>query len=248
MTPELRREIESTPLVLAEPDTPFWGFGEVFLMAAIFLIALGLVGGGALGLLHENAKLGYWQVVEQSLAYLVLFAALKLVFFWAGKPLFRSLAWLPHPFAPASLLSIGFALSMLSAVLLIVLRTPVVQTPFDKMLNGDPFSRFAITVFGITLGPAIEELLFRGFLQPVLVSAAGAFPGILLTALFFGGLHLSQNAGIWQSGIVITLAGFVFGVVRHVTGSTRASALTHIGYNTLPFLLILLQGANQFHK
>jgi membrane protease YdiL (CAAX protease family) len=177
-----------------------------------------------------------------------MFAALKVVFFWAGKPLFRSLAWLPHPFSPGSLLGIGFALSALSAVLLVVLRTPEIQTPFDKMLNGDPFSRIVIIAFGITLGPVIEELLFRGFMQPVLVSAAGVFPGIFLTSLFFGGLHLTQNAGLWQSGVVITLAGFAFGVVRHVTGSTRASALTHIGYNTLPFFLTLLQGANQLHK
>ncbi|MES1261194.1 MAG: type II CAAX endopeptidase family protein, partial [Acidobacteriota bacterium] len=217
MIPDLRREIESMPLVLAEPETPFWGFGEVFMMAAVFLIALGLVGSGALGLLHEDAKLGYWQVAAEFIAYIILFAALKLVFFWAGKPLFRSLGWVPHPFSPASLLGTGFVLSALSAVLLVVLRTPEIQTPFDRMLNGDPLSRIVIVIFGITFGPVIEELLFRGLMQPVLVSAAGVFPGILLTSLFFGGLHLTQNAGLWQSGIVITLAGFAFGVVRHVT-------------------------------
>lgn len=248
MSPELRREIETTPLILAEPDMPFWGFGEVFIMAATFFIALGLVGNGAIGVLHENAKAGYWQVAEEFVAYLILFAALKVVFFWAGKPLFRSLAWTPHPFRPTVLLGMGFVLAILSAVLLVLLRTPEVQTPFDRMLNSDPLSRIVITVFGISLGPVIEELLFRGFLQPVLVSAAGVFPGILITSLLFGALHLSQNAGMWQSGVVITLAGFAFGLVRHVTGSTRASALTHIGYNTLPFLLTLLQGANQFQK
>jgi len=248
MTPELRREIESTPLMLAEPDTPFWGFGEIFIMAAIFLIALSLVGGGAIGLLHENAKLGYWQVIEESLAYLALFTALKAVFFWAGKPLFRSLAWVPVSFPPSALVSLGLALSAGSAVLLLLLRTPEVQTPFEKMLSSDPVSRLVITIFGITLGPVIEELLFRGFLQPVMVSATGVFPGILITSVFFGALHLSQNAGMWQSGLVITLAGFAFGLVRHVTGSTRASALAHIGYNSLPFFFTLLQGVNQLHK
>ena len=244
----LQHEIESTPLVLAAPDAPFWGFGELFMMAAIFLVALGLVGGGAIGVLHENAKLGYWQVVEESLAYLALFAALKVLFFWAGKPLFRSLGWTVYPVPAMSLLSIGFALSAVSAVLLVLLRTPQIQTPFDKLLNGDPFSRLVIVAFGITLGPVIEEWLVRGYVQPVLVSAAGVFPGILITSLFFGALHLSQNAGLWQSGVVITLAGFAFGLIRHITGSTRASAITHIGYNTLPFLLTLSQGANPVHK
>jgi membrane protease YdiL (CAAX protease family) len=248
VSPELRHEIDSMPLVLAEPEVPFWGFGEVFIMAATFLIALSLVGGGALGVLHETAKLGYWQVIEEALAYLILFAALKGVFFWAEKPLFRSLGWVPVEFPPRALISIGLMLSVLSAMLLIVLRTPQVETPFEKMLNSDLVSRIVITVFGITFGPAIEELLFRGFLQPVLTNAAGVFPGILLTSMFFGGLHLSQNAGMWQSGLVITMAGFAFGMVRHVTGSTRASTLTHIGYNSLPFMLTLLQGANPISK
>jgi membrane protease YdiL (CAAX protease family) len=233
---------------LAEPETPFWGFGELLLMAAVFLVALLLAGGGATGLLHEKAKLGYWQVVQESLAYLGLFAALKIFFFWAGRPLFRSLGWVSHPFSPGSLLIAGFGISLMSALLLLVLRTPEVQTPFDKMLNGDPFSRLVIIVFGITAGPVIEELLFRGFIQPVLVSATGVFPGILITSLIFGGMHLSQNAGLWQSGAVITVAGFTFGVIRHVSGSTRASSITHIGYNTLPFLLTMLQGLNPTHK
>jgi membrane protease YdiL (CAAX protease family) len=68
----------------------------------------------------------------------------------------------------------------------------------------------------------------------------GVFPGILVTSLLFGALHLSQNAGMWQSGVIITLAGFAFGTVRHVSGSTKASSLMHIGYNSLPFILTLL--------
>ena len=38
------------------------------------------------------------------------------------------------------------------------------------------------------------------------------------------------------------LVGFVLGVVRHVSGSTRASAITHIAYNSLPFLVVLISG------
>jgi membrane protease YdiL (CAAX protease family) len=125
-------------------------------------------------------------------------------------------------------------------MLLILLHTPEIQTPFEKMLGDSPASRIAITVFGITLGPIIEELLFRGFLQPVMTSVMGVFPGILVTSLLFGALHLSQNAGMWQSGVIITLAGFAFGTVRHVSGSTKASSLMHIGYNSLPFFLTLL--------
>jgi membrane protease YdiL (CAAX protease family) len=70
----------------------------------------------------------------------------------------------------------------------------------------------------------------------------GVFPGILVTAALFGAMHLVQNAFIWQSGLLIMLVGFVLGVVRHVSGSTRASAITHIAYNSLPFLVVLISG------
>jgi membrane protease YdiL (CAAX protease family) len=93
----------------------------------------------------------------------------------------------------------------------------------------------------VTLGPAIEELLFRGLLQPVLIESAGVLPGIVITSVIFGSLHLAQNGFIWQSGVGIMLVGFVLGTVRHVSGSTRASTVVHIAYNSLPFLALLGQ-------
>jgi hypothetical protein len=234
--------------VLAEPEVPFWGFGEVFLSFAMFLTALWAVVTIARHFLGANVTVGYWAVLEELAAYLLLFAALKVMFFWQQKPLLRSLGWVPQPFSPWALASAGLMLVFVSLMLQFVLGTPEIETPFDKLLNGDPLSRVAIAVFGVTVGPVIEELLFRGFLQPVFVSAAGVFPGILITSMLFGAVHLAQNANLWQSGVLITIAGFGFGVVRHVSGSTRASAITHIAYNSLPFLVTLLQGAPPDHK
>jgi len=70
----------------------------------------------------------------------------------------------------------------------------------------------------------------------------GVLPGILVTSALFGAMHLVQNAYIWQSGLLIMLVGFVLGVVRHISGSTRASAIVHIAYNSLPFLVVILSG------
>jgi membrane protease YdiL (CAAX protease family) len=120
-----------------------------------------------------------------------------------------------------------------------ILQTPEVQTPFEKLLD-DRTSRIVIALFGVTLGPVVEELLFRGFLQPVLADSLGVLPGILITSALFGGMHLIQNANIWQSGFIIAIVGFVLGVIRHISGSTKASSITHIAYNSLPFLALVL--------
>lgn len=234
------REYEA-PLILAEPDVPFWGFGEIFVVIAVFVVAIAVLSGLATSLAGAAAaKLGYWSVVVEAVAYAIMLAAMKVIFFWRQQPLFRSLAWIGTAIKPGPLVAMGFGLFVLSVLLQLALRTPEVSTPFEKMLMSDTASRIAITVFGITVGPAVEELLFRGFLQPVLVNVAGVFPGILITAAIFGAMHLSQNAGLWQSGVIITVAGFGFGVIRHVTGSTQASTIAHIAYNTLPFLATTL--------
>lgn len=229
---------DNVPLVLAAPETPFWGFGEIFVVFALALVALAGSGSVAIAVLGEQrARLGHWAVLEQMLAYLIVFAGMKALFFWQQKPLMRSLAFVRSPIRLRTAVYTGFLLVGLSVAIAILARTPDVQTPFQEMLGESTLSRVTIALFGVTLGPLVEELLFRGFLQPVLVHMAGVFPGILITSLLFGILHLAQNGNLWQSGLVITMAGFGFGVVRHLTGSTRASTVTHIAYNSLPFLM-----------
>jgi hypothetical protein len=236
------------PLVLAQREEPFWGFAEIFLALAVFLIAIG--GCVALGthVLHAPPESGLWSVLEEMAAYAVLFLALKLIFARHGRKLLDSLGWSKlGPFSPRSMALVGVALSLVTVILMYVLQTPEVETPFEKLL-ADPASRIAVAAFGVTLGPAIEELLFRGLLQPVLIESAGVLPGILITSIIFGGLHLAQNGFIWQSGFMIMLVGFVLGTVRHVSGSTRASTIVHIGYNSLPLLGLFVQSAMNAHK
>jgi membrane protease YdiL (CAAX protease family) len=231
-----------TPLILVEPEQPFWGFAELLLAAAVFLAGLAIVVGGANHYLHAPEDSGLWSVAEEAAAYAILFLALKIMFTRYGKGLLDSLGWSkPGPFSPLSLAVIGLSLSVVVALLESALLTPDIETPFDKLLS-DPASRIAVALFGITVGPVVEELLFRGFLQPVLTSAMGVFPGILITSVLFGALHLTQNAFIWQSGVLIMLVGFVLGTIRHLSGSTRASAIVHMAYNSLPFLALLVSG------
>jgi membrane protease YdiL (CAAX protease family) len=244
-----------TPLVLAEPERPFWGFAELMLTAAIFLAALGSTIAIATGYFHAPAESGLWSVIEEAAAYAVLFLALKIMFARYGKGLLESLGWSGGwskgwskfgPFRPFSLAVIGVSLSVIVVVLQKVLLTPEIETPFERLLD-DPASRIAVALFGITLGPVVEELLFRGLLQPVLVSTIGVFPGILLTSVLFGALHLTQNAFIWQIGLLITLVGFVLGTIFHLSGSTKASTVVHIAYNALPFIALAVDGS-QFAK
>jgi len=240
MTPQTR----ALPVWLADPDRPFWGYAELLVTAAAFIVTTiaGFSTMRALSAsLHFDPDSGVPLLAVEFAAYAMVFLVLKGLFARYGRPLFESLAWTGQPFRSLHLVVLGVALALIVVVLGNLLRFPNVETPFDKLLN-DPVSRVMISIFGVSLGPVIEELLFRGFLQPVLVDSFGALPGILATSIIFGGVHLMQNANIWQSGVLIALVGFVLGVVRHVSGSTRASAIVHVSYNALPFVVMLAGG------
>lgn len=237
-------ETAALPVHLADRERPFWGYAEVLVVVALFLPAIyigGLVVRAGASYLHFNPELGLPLLIAEFLGYGVVFLAMRFLFGRYDEPLLPSLGWIPQNFKPLHLVVTGFALAFVVVLLGNILGFPNVQTPFDKLLS-DPVSRVAIAIVGVTLAPIVEELLFRGFLQPVLVESFGVFSGILATSILFGGMHLMQNAFVWQSGVLITVVGFVLGVIRHISGSTRASAITHVAYNSLPFFVLLISG------
>jgi membrane protease YdiL (CAAX protease family) len=235
-----RKTILMQPLVLAEPERPFWGFAELLFAAAVFVIALFTVVGLAGRYLHAPPESGLWSVLEEGVAYVLFFLFLKIMFARHGRGLLETLGWTKlGPFSPLSLAVTGLGLSLFVATLQYITVSNSADTPFEKMLE-DPASRLVVGLFSVTVAPIAEELFFRGFLQPVLVSSMGVFPGILVTSLMFGALHLAQYGYIWQIGVLLTVVGFLLGTIRHLTGSTKASSIVHIAFNSLPFLVLML--------
>jgi membrane protease YdiL (CAAX protease family) len=128
---------------------------------------------------------------------------------------------------------------MLGAILVIVLGyllgAPKIETEMEKLLK-DPVSIATVALLAVTLGPLIEEIFFRGLLQPVIAARAGAAAGILASALLFGTIHLPQYSWSWRHLLLVTTAGCIFGWRRHATGSTGAATITHASYNLTVFL------------
>src|SRR5665213_3191886 len=134
----------------------------------------------------------------------------------------------------------GPALAIGLSVLGVVLRTPAIPTPVESLISGRG-SLLLVAFFAVVLGPVFEELLFRGFLQPLLQRPLGAWPAILLAATGFALLHGQEYQWFWQQLLVVGLAGAAFGYARYKTGSTAAAALLHGGYNLTFFVGYLIQ-------
>ena len=175
----------------------------------------------------------------QFIAYLLWFlcvAALLRVKYDA--PFWASLNWvLPATSALPALLN-GLLLAIIIAMTSVLLRTPAIDSPMQEIMN-DKSARWVVALAAVTIGPVSEELIFRGFLMPLLVRSAGVAGGIFLAALPFALLHGPQYSWSWRHVLLILLAGCAFGWVRYKTGSTAIAAITHAAYN-LTFLSVYL--------
>jgi hypothetical protein len=169
-------------------------------------------------------------VAGQALGYLLVFAYMyALVTRERRRPdFFAAIHWnWPSNLVPY--IVGGFVLSLSLQGLAHLLPIPK-NLPIDSFFRT-PAEAWALTIFGITLAPLMEELLFRAFLYPVLKRHLGFEPAVLLTALGFALLHGSQLRFAWGPLLVIFLVGLILTIVRAKQNSVAASLVIHVAYN-----------------
>lgn len=224
---------------------PFWSYADLVVFFGLafpcLILATLLVKGFVWVFRLHVHSLALELVPAQFIGYGFLFFALYLLLkLHYQRPFWESLRWVRTRPGAARAVLYGFVLAFAVALIGSALRTPDIPTPM-KDLMSDRSSILLIAIFAVTLGPLCEELAFRGFLQPVLVRSFGPAAGVVLAAVPFGMLHLSQYGGSWRHGLLITLAGIGFGWMRQASGSTRAAAIMHAGYNFLFFATFFSQ-------
>jgi uncharacterized protein len=226
-----------------EPEPyPFWTWADLALIAGMTLpcMAAGvLLVKGILWLFRLHPTLQVAELLPaQILGYIFVFVALGLMFrLQYGKPFWNSLAWVPSRLSPSWIAISGVATALGVAMAAAMLKTPQTSNPMTEMMQ-DPKALILLAVFGVAIAPLAEELAFRGFLQPLLARGAGPVVGILGAAIPFGILHFHEYGNSWRHAVVISLAGAAFGVMRQLTGSTRAAAGMHASYNAFLFLVL----------
>ena len=95
--------------------------------------------------------------------------------------------------------------------------------------------------FAALFGPFTEEILFRGFLQPALREAVGAWKAILLSAFLFAFVHLN-----FYVFLQIFLLGLILAYLFEKTGTLLSPIFVHMLHNTttLTYLLWSKQQGN----
>jgi membrane protease YdiL (CAAX protease family) len=86
----------------------------------------------------------------------------------------------------------------------------------------------------VVIGPIVEEMLFRGYLQTALANRMKPWLAIVVASCAFAAIHLQPAAFP-----MLALVGGVFGYLYHRTGSLRVSMTLHMLNNGLAYVALL---------
>ncbi len=110
------------------------------------------------------------------------------------------------------------------------------QTEITEMLTSIPKTGLNLVLLYAAvavIAPAVEELLFRGYLQNALRKWFGPTASIALAAMMFSGVHMQ----FYEFPVLMAL-GAAFGYVYHKTGSMRVTILLHMVNNAVTLALM----------
>lgn len=231
--------------VRREEHEPFWGYLDILIFFGIacaglfFVIILLMLLIKAVPSLQPVQELV--ALPAQLLLYVFLYVALWFIIkVKYDRPVWASLGWKPSRMAAWQAFAVGCLLSFAVGLLGSVLRTPQIKSPFDRFLHS-PGWIVMFGIFAVFLGPLFEEIVFRGFLQPLFSRDLGIAAGVLIAAGLFGLLHGPEYSGAWQFVVLITAAGACFGWARAWTGSLIPAIVMHAGFNSVFFVAALAQ-------
>lgn len=199
-------------------------------------------------------------VGQQTLLNALLVVFIVLVVRWrsrlagagAAAGFWRAIGWRPVRFAggsaAASFVLIALAGMVLAVVLqlLSALRPPEGPVPIEEFFRTRE-SVLILMVAAIGMAPLVEELIFRGFLYPVLARRLGIVAGVMLTGALFGLTHVPQLWGAWWQIALLFGVGIGFTWVRAATGSVAAAYFLHLGYNAMQMLSIVFSSEGLRH-
>lgn len=92
--------------------------------------------------------------------------------------------------------------------------------------------RIALVVVVVSLGPVVEELLFRGVLLSALLQRWSVWPSILMTSALFALVHLSGLGFHWYAVPQLFLLALLLAWLRLHSGSIWPAVVAH-GTNNL---------------
>ena len=188
--------------------------------------------------LEENPAVA--DCVVNAQAWGLLLSSLTMLLFIHFTGLYRLRRDLLHSIAPRPLLlSTLLVFSAMFALNIFVQWFPLENNMGDTFLG---LSRNTVGIMGLAFfGPLLEEVLFRGAIQGLLMRFFGRpWPAIVVAALVFGIFHMNPVQIVYA-----TLLGIVLGWIYYRTGSLLSVIVGHVLNISLAVVTTVAFGATE---
>lgn len=131
--------------------------------------------------------------------------------------------------APAQL---GFGIAA-GAILITVVIAILWLAGAYGVERTDPGADWMVPLLTGGLGAAVsEEIIFRGVLYRMTEEGLGSAAAVVVSALFFGFVHLANKGStVWSSVAIAVEAGLLLGMVYHLTRTLWVCIGLHMGWN-----------------
>lgn len=143
-------------------------------------------------------------------------------------------------------LQIGLAIAMLPLINLLFPEGRPPQELATVIAQADtPLLQLTLVAATVVIGPAVEELTYRGVLLRAL-EGRGKTLAIVVSSVVFAAIHITglDAATIWRSALVVLPPLFVLGAVAAWltlrTGRLGPAIFLHSGWNLLSAFVLLI--------
>lgn len=179
-----------------------------------------------------NAKYAVWAYMLYGVIALIVFGSWYIKGFVKGKPRFK----FSSVFGFKSILAtvgivIGLTFTIDAGLTLASWLAPEVMESYQELIKASGLvDNVLITViYGILMGPVLEELALRGLTFGYLEkSNIKPFFVILISGILFGAMHMNLVQGIYASFL-----GFFLGYLRYKYRSISITIIAHILFNLM---------------
>lgn len=246
----------SPPQPRSDAPTPAQAIGLIVLYFALQLAVGGAfaLGAGLIAMLGQGGDLGdvmalgrHWlgrsDMTAAAVMTTLLVSAAVIVHLarrwwpqsWAqGEPPGLGFTSSPHPAFYVAALSAGVMMPIVGGVLTQWLAQGHEVSQDIKQLGAHTslWLRLPLALLVVTVGPVVEELLFRGALLSAVARYTGNGAAIVLSALLFACVHLPDLSFLWYALPNLALLGIVLGWLRVQSASIWPAVVAH-GMNNL---------------
>lgn len=194
-----------------------------------------------------NMELDSYKVFNGTCLNLILAFVLLVRMFHSGR--LKALGLKRHSlttllYAPVAgyvlVLAIHFLLNMTGLFQWIedVTHAPAEQSIVSVLRQSSDLPLIMVICFSAAIAaPLVEELVFRGYLYPIMKKYTGAWFALVSTSLLFGIIHVSL-----VPLIPLAIFGAVLVLLYEYTGSIWTSIIAHCMFNTATLVNILYPG------